>query len=130
MVLWGTYAASHTGYCLEFANTGPLFDYAREVTYGEYEVGVYDWELRTGSFFFCKAPGWSYEEEVRLVLPRNQGSKVKISPDWLTRIILGKAMTTANHELIQKWAKQRTPELAVVNACYDEFHRSLTLKSI
>src|SRR5437588_8750872 len=33
MNLWAKYAANHTGYCLEFANEGPLFERAMEVKY-------------------------------------------------------------------------------------------------
>ena len=28
--LWAKYAADHSGYCLEFANEGPLFEHAKE----------------------------------------------------------------------------------------------------
>jgi hypothetical protein len=66
--------------------------------------------------FFCKRQEWSNEEEVRLVLQRGKGSKVKVDPRWLTRVILGKDMTSGNEELIREWAQQREPELAVVRA--------------
>jgi hypothetical protein len=33
--LWAKYAGDHSGYCLEFANEGPLFANARDVLYGE-----------------------------------------------------------------------------------------------
>jgi hypothetical protein len=46
-----------------------------------------------GFWFFCKRPEWSNEEEVRLVLPRGNGSKVKIDPRWLKRLILGKSLS-------------------------------------
>ena len=127
MVLWGTYAAGHTGYCLEFANEGPLFERAHEVTYGDFELGIADPELRTGLFFFCKTKPWSYEEEIRLVLPRGKGCKVKIEPRWLTRVILGKEMSEANRKLVREWARQRDPALVVVTARYDELHQRLTL---
>jgi len=31
--LWAKYAADHTGYCLEFANEGPLFKFAKDLIY-------------------------------------------------------------------------------------------------
>jgi hypothetical protein len=66
--------------------------------------------------FFCKRKDWSNEEEVRLVLPRSKGSKVKIAPDWLTRVILGKDMTDSNRKLVREWASQRKLTLAVADA--------------
>jgi len=33
--LWAKYAADHTGYCLEFVNTGDLFAHAVDVIYGD-----------------------------------------------------------------------------------------------
>lgn len=125
MVLWGTYAGGHTGYCLEFANEGSLFERAMEVNYGDFEVGLTDPELRKAYFFFCKTPAWSHEEEVRLVLQRGKGCKVKFQPRWLRRIILGKGMTENNAMLIRSWAKQRNPELTVANACFDQVRQTL-----
>lgn len=127
IVLWGTYAGSHTGYCLEFANEGPLFKFANEVAYGEFEVGLDDPELRNGLFFFCKTQPWSYEEEVRLVLARGKGSKVKIDSRWLTRLILGKNMSDENRALVRQWAEERTPTLEVVTAGYDDLRQMITL---
>jgi hypothetical protein len=128
IVLWGTYAASHRGYCLEFANEGPLFRHAKEVSYGNFEVSITDSELRSGAFFFCKTPDWRSEEEVRLVLGRGQGSKVTIDPHWLTRLILGKDMAEDHRNRIRGWAKERKPELVVVDAYFDQLHQVLILK--
>jgi hypothetical protein len=36
--LWAKYAAGHSGYCLEFANDGPFFEYAKEVEYGDFAL--------------------------------------------------------------------------------------------
>lgn len=33
--LWAKYAGDHSGYCLEFANEGPLFANARNMLYGD-----------------------------------------------------------------------------------------------
>jgi hypothetical protein len=130
MNLWAQYAARHRGYCLEFANEGPLFEYAKEVVYldpEQMEILITDPGIKNGDFFFCKTRDWSNEEEVRLVLPRDKGSKVKIDPRWFTRLILGKDMSEAHQKSIQEWAKQRQPELAVVSAYYDPVHRAIRL---
>jgi len=43
--LWALYADGHRGYCLEFANVGPLFEHARDVAYldlKDMEIAVTD----------------------------------------------------------------------------------------
>lgn len=128
MSLWAKYAANHTGYCLEFANEGPLFQYAMEVTYdASVQMDITNPEHRNGYWFFCKKPEWSNEEEFRLVLPRHSGSKVKIDPRWLTRVILGKDMSEENRNVIRKWAEERQPRLVVATAYYDEPDQALCL---
>jgi len=127
--LWAKYAGDHSGYCLEFANAGPLFENANEVVYGEYApFDVNDSQNRDAKFLVCKRPEWSNEEEVRLIRARGSGPLVKIEPQWLTRIILGKNMSPANQKQIREWAKQRNPELLVVNAYFDELHQEIRLR--
>jgi len=127
--LWAKYAADHSGYCLEFANEGPLFERAKEVIYGEStQMDVTNPEHRNGYWFFCKRQEWSNEEEVRLVLPRGKGSKVRIDPECLTRVILGKDMKDGHRMLIRQWAKQRKPELTVADAYYDGLHQVIKLR--
>lgn len=103
--LWALYADSHRGYCLEFENIGPLFENAKDVNYlnrEDMEIAPTEPSLLQGHFLFCKTREWQCEEEVRLVLPPHEGrSKVKFQPAWLTRIILGKAMSDENKNLIR-----------------------------
>jgi hypothetical protein len=130
LALWAKYAGNHSGYCLEFRNEGPLFACAKEVTYGDAtEMDVQNREHRSGYWFFCKRQEWSNEEEVRLVLARGKGSRVKIEPQWLTRLILGKNMTENNRKTIREWAKERQPELTVVEVYYDGLHQALRLRT-
>ena len=128
--LWAKYAADHTGYCLEFANEGPLFgEHVVEVLYGEYvPFDLNDSKNRDAQFLVCKRPEWSNEEEVRLIRAPGSGPQVKIEPQWLTRIILGKNMSADNQKQIRQWAKLRRPELAVVQASFDDLHQELRLK--
>src|ERR1700680_3757483 len=129
--LWAKYAGNHSGYCLEFRNEGPLFDFAKEVIYGDaIEMDVLNPEHRSGYWFFSKRQEWSNEEEIRLVLARGKGSKVKIDPNWLIRIILGKDIADAHRQLILEWAKQRQPELNVVTAHFDHLHQMLGFTSL
>ena len=128
MSMWAKYADNHTGYCLEFANEGPLFEHSMEVRYDDsLQVDITNPEDRKGYWFYFKKTEWSNEEEVRLVLPPQMGSKVKIDPRWLTRIILGADMTDAHRGVIRKWAVERKPQLSVATAYYDEHNQSLRL---
>ncbi len=131
MNLWALYADQHRGYCLEFANDGPLFEHAKEVSYvdpAQMEILITDPAIASGDFLFCKSLDWANEEEVRLVLPRGKGSKVRFDPRWLTRLILGKDMSEANGRSIREWAEQRTPHLTVVSAYFDPISRSIKLR--
>jgi Protein of unknown function (DUF2971) len=79
--MWAKYAGDHSGYCLEFSNQGPLFANTRDVLYEDkIEMDLNDQEHMNGFWLFYKRPDWSNEEEGRLVLPRNHGSKVKLDP--------------------------------------------------
>jgi hypothetical protein len=127
--LWAKYAANHTGYCLEFANEGPQFENTFEMVYGEYApFDLNDAKNRDAKFLACKRPEWSNEEEVRLLRARGSGPQVKIEPQWLSRIILGKNMSLDHQKQIREWAKLRQPELVIVQACFDDFHQELRLK--
>ena|SRR5690348_1183758 len=128
--LWAKYADGHTGYCLEFANDGPLFgECVFEVVYGEYApLDLNDSKSRDGRFLVYKRPEWSNEEEVRLIRARASAPRVKIQPQWLTRLILGKNMSLDHRNQIREWAKQRSPRLLVVDAVFDEVHQEMRLK--
>ena len=128
--LWAKYAADHTGYCLEFLHEGPLFgEHVLEVIYGEYApFDLNDSQNRDAKFLVCKRPEWSNEEEVRLIRTRGSGPQVMIQPEWLTRIILGKDISSENKKQIREWSKQRQPELVVAQAFFDGLHQELRLK--
>jgi hypothetical protein len=51
--LWAKYAGDHSGYCLEFANEGPLFANARDVLY-EDSLAV--------AVKLCPSPSWCDSE--------------------------------------------------------------------
>ena len=126
--LWAKYAGDHSGYCLEFVNKGPLFENSRDVLYEDsLQMDVNNPEHTNGFWFFCKRLEWSNEDEVRLVLPRRLGSKVRLDPSWLKRLILGKNVSTQNEQTVRAWAQQRAPDLAVVKAQYDSVEQKITL---
>lgn len=132
--LWALYADGHRGYCLEFRNVGPMFEYAKDVSYllaDQMVVSLTDPDVLQGRFLFCKTSNWSNEDEVRLVLSRKDGrTKVRIDPAWLTKIILGREMSAENEAQIREWAKKRKPELTVAKASYDAVSRSIKIRDI
>jgi hypothetical protein len=61
--LWAKYAADHTGYCLEFANEGPLFgEHTMEVIYGVYTPFDVNDPNKSAISLVYKRPEWSNEE--------------------------------------------------------------------
>jgi hypothetical protein len=132
MNLWAHYGSYHRGYCLEFLNQGPLFESAKEVNYlppEQMSIPITDPSIFNGDFFFCKTLDWSNEEEVRLVAHRGQGPTVKMNdPHWLNRIILGKDMADDNRQQIREWAKQREPQLTVVEVYLDPVSRAIKIR--
>jgi hypothetical protein len=126
--LWAKYAADHSGYCLEFANEGPLFEHVMEVVYGEYAPFDVNNSDKSAEFLVYKRPEWSNEEELRLIRARGSGPQVKIDPRWLTRIILGRNMSPDRELQIRQWTKQRDGPLLIVRAHFDELHQEIRVR--
>ena len=126
MSMWAKYAADHSGYCLEFANTG-LFAGACEVEYVDVVTVNPTDDSELGKFYFRKKRDWSNEEEVRVLSPRNVAPIVTIDPALLTRIILGENMTADLRAQIVQWAQERKPQLVVRRAEYVSSTQALRL---
>jgi hypothetical protein len=125
MALWAKYADDHKGYCLEFSNSG-LFAAAQDVSYGDIvDLDPTDPQQINVYFLFQKTLDWQTEEEVRLVAPRGTEAVVSFDPSLLRRIIVGQRMPDTKVNVIQKWANQRSPKLAIVRAEYDAFEHKL-----
>jgi hypothetical protein len=127
LALWGEYAACHSGYCLEFLNTGPLFQHAKEVVYQD-SVQMRINDVEDKSWIFRKRLKYRHEEEIRLVSIPRQGRSVTIDPAWFNRLILGKNIQAAHEEQIRSWSNERRPSLVIVKAEYDAVSGRLTLK--
>jgi len=110
--LWRRYADHHRGYCLEFRNDPPIAGFAFVVRYQnriELDVmnGVNNW-------FLCyKTKKWEFEEEVR-VLGGRTPDPVRLMPELLSRIILGKRISESSARYIRGLAAQRIPALPVI----------------
>lgn len=128
MSMWENYADNHRGYCLEFANEGPFFGSAMQVTYGEsMELDITNIEHLSGWWFFCKRQEYSFENEVRVLVPRHLPQVTRIDPKHLTRIILGRSVSNEHATQIREWAKEREPRLQVVTASWDAYKQKLDL---
>ncbi len=84
-------------------------------------------EQRRSYFMYCKRAEWGDEEEIRIVFMPGSDSRRKIDPRWLTRLILGMKISEAHEKMIREWARQRSPELVVVKAYFDELPQRLRL---
>ena len=93
--MWGHYARSHSGFCLEFDTSfQPLRDKLRKVIYQtkmpRHEASVKELGSRVDvtSFLLVKAREWKYEKEWRLL---SEGFDVLLEypPEALTAIYFG-----------------------------------------
>ncbi|MGA8429430.1 MAG: hypothetical protein WB729_06385 [Candidatus Sulfotelmatobacter sp.] len=82
-----------------------------------------------GYWFFCKGEEWSNEEEVRVLIARRSNPILRIDPSWLTRIILGTKMPQSDRNQIRDWTRQRSPELRVAEASYDELDQVIRIEN-
>jgi hypothetical protein len=86
-LMWGHYAGSHTGICLEFDARGAPFAHASKVkyrtTYPARDIVTTDVE-----FFITKSQDWSYEAEWRLIAEERAAARstltIKTDNDFLT----------------------------------------------
>lgn len=128
VALWATLGANHSGYCLEFFNRG-LFRLSREVIYTMETVDVET--PPHASWIFYKASGWRHEEEVRFfMLDDILTQPMRILPDLLSRVILGKDMPAADQKRICRWAERRDPSMRVVRVVNDPRSQKLSLKTV
>lgn len=131
MSMWAKYANNHTGYCLEFKNSG-LFSKAYEVYYSDEEITTDFTNLNelTGYFFFHKKSEWSTEEEVRIVTPSSIDNPIPFCPTLLRQVILGYKISTKAKSQIIQWIKKRPIPLSVAQSRYNEFSHALELLHI
>jgi hypothetical protein len=128
--MWENYADNHSGYCLEFANKGPFFESAYEVSYGNtVEMDLNNPDHRAAFWFYCKKKDYSNEEEIRVLMSRHSDGTMTIQPAWLKRIILGWKMLPSDRDKIRALVLERLPQLNIVEAFYDEFDQTLKLRS-
>lgn len=114
LLLWSHYADSHKGFCLGFdASHDDEFGGALQVLYSDTlpTVDFFDRDPTTAltSMVLTKAKSWAYENEYRLVAPkefipgyfRREGDQFKFPPDRLVEVIFGCQIDSKNEELLR-----------------------------
>jgi len=128
MALWVASGANHAGYCLEFFNRG-LLRLSREVIYTRLHLNVET--PPEAVWIYYKSADWQHEEEVRFFLPDGTiAQPMRILPNLLSRVILGKDMSAVDRKCICRWAARRDPPLKVVRISHDPRSQRLTLKKL
>jgi hypothetical protein len=123
-LMWSHYARNHTGICLHFRVSGTKFSNAWEVEYQkEYPVITFGKLTDTIRILIVKSDVWSYEEEFRLVCPRDtqepdhplllNGGYLSFENRALTSIIVG---CQADYGAIKTFVATHAPQLPVRKA--------------
>ena len=107
LLMWSHYAASHTGFCLQFDGAFDPFAQAKEVCYKENvgelslsSIANEDEEFKR-AMFLTKAKCWCYESEWRIIDPKGDTLET-YAPETLKAIYLGTAMNTEYKCLIKQ----------------------------
>jgi hypothetical protein len=65
---------------------------------------------------------------VRVLIRRRSHPVLTIDPLWLARVILGCKMPQPDRNRIRDWSRQRSPELRVAEASYDELDQVIRVE--
>ncbi len=132
--MWAHYAANAAGLAVEFKDLEQAFQgdktgILRQPTAIDYQresYGVTFAPQSHRSLFFAKFQDWSYEQEVRVVMPLAQCEEHEISGKVLhtyqmpkacvARLVLGWNMSPAGASAIQKLVKDNNPSVAISQA--------------
>lgn len=132
--MWAHYAANATGVAVEFREldtvfTGDETGVLRQSTEVEYQRESYGVTFAPDShraLFFSKFQDWSYEQEVRVVLPLTDCKKVEISGKALyiysipkksvSRLILGWNMSAEDVQSLEKLVKEINSDVEICQA--------------
>jgi hypothetical protein len=125
-LMWGHYAGSHTGICLEFDARRAPFATAEKVKY----VSAYPaFDVLKGSYesLFTKSADWSYEAEWRLITEERSFASsprtIKTDNDFLTiptnllkSVTIGCLAENSTRQRIENLIKTNAPSVLVRQA--------------
>jgi hypothetical protein len=116
LLMWGHYAQSHQGVCLEFDTQHAPFNLAHRISYDD-ERSVFrlfdpDRSSLMERILLRKAKAWEYEREWRIFGPGKVGF-VEFPIDALTAIILGARVSVNAEESIRKILASREKPISI-----------------
>jgi len=122
-LMWGHYARSHTGICLEFDAMKVPFTAATKVSY-QTTHPIYDVVTGGSELFFNKSNDWSYEAEWRLVAEERAFARSRetiktdddflvLPPGVLKSVIIGSLADARSRHQIERLIKQHAKGILV-----------------
>ncbi|NOS79525.1 MAG: DUF2971 domain-containing protein [Nitrospira sp.] len=132
--MWAHYAANASGLAIEFKDLEQVFPgdetgvlrVPTPITYQGESFGVTFDPQSHRSLFFAKFQDWSYEQEVRVVLPLSDCSRhnlfgkdlytYQIPKTCIVRIVLGWNMSQANQLAVKEQVKALNPTVSITHA--------------
>jgi Protein of unknown function (DUF2971) len=116
MLMWGHYAQSHKGICLEFDTRNSPFNLAHRISYSE-ERSVFrpldlDRSKLMERVLLRKAKAWEYEREWRIFGAGRVGL-VEFPADALTSIILGAKISADDEAQIRQVMTKREKPISI-----------------
>lgn len=141
--MWAHYAVNAAGLAVEFEDLEQVFrgdetGILRQPTAIEYQRESYGMTFDPEShrsLFFAKFQDWSYEQEVRVVLPLSECEEHQLSGKALhtyripkpcvTRLVLGWNMNPENTLIVQQLVKDNNPSVAISHARFSRGRVSL-----
>ena len=136
--MWAHYAANATGLAVEFEGIEQVFSGDKtgvlrqptQITYHRESFGVTFDPKSHRSLFFAKFQDWSYEQEVRVVLPLSECQKhttfdkqlytCQIPKTCIARVVLGWNMSPANKVAVEKLIKTENPNVKISHAVFSK----------
>jgi len=119
MLMWGYYADSHHGYCLEFSTQEEPFMQAHRVRYAEnrpvYRPFDPDRSELMERLLLQKATFWQHEREWRIARPKGVGV-LEFPSKALTAIILGANVSFDEETALRQIAREREEPIAIKRA--------------
>jgi len=130
ILMWSHYAASHSGICFEFSNTGSdiLIGQSQRVTYLQFYKKAHaihdNMEAQVDRILRSKAKCWAYEAEWRKIDHQAGHGLKEFDPQILTGVIFGCKIAEANEKRIMKWLSERESPMNAYKArqSADGFH--------
>jgi hypothetical protein len=131
ILMWGHYAASHTGICIGFA-TLEMNDALHRIVYQDERPVINpmrDQATLIEKGLLTKSSQWAYEREWR-ILGRQQIGRVGISQSAIRGIILGARISASDEALVRQWAKDGFLTVSWFRARLSDTSFSMTIEPV